>query len=90
MSAFSQQSLYEVEEVLDDDVDVFEIQLDYKDMACSEKEENLLLDALFSQGRGFNSRTCLGCITTSTNQLEDKDVAATGSACVSETDYYQK
>ncbi|CAN6868056.1 unnamed protein product [Brassica oleracea] len=90
MSAFSQQSLYEVEEVLDDDVDVFEIQLDYKDMACSEKEENLLLDALLSQGRGFNSRTCLGCITTSTNQLEDKDVAATCSACVSETNYYPK
>ncbi|KAH0858678.1 hypothetical protein HID58_086939 [Brassica napus] len=90
MSTFSQQSLYEVEEVLDDDVDVFEIQLDYKDMACSEKEENLLLDALLSQGRGFNSRTCLGCITTSTNQLEDKDVAATGSAYVSETNYYPK
>ncbi|KAH0910599.1 hypothetical protein HID58_033920 [Brassica napus] len=49
MSAFSKKSLYEVEDVLDDDVDVFESQLDYKDMACSEKEEKLLLDASFTR-----------------------------------------
>ncbi|KAJ0240871.1 hypothetical protein HA466_0219210 [Hirschfeldia incana] len=89
MSAFFKQSLYEVEDVLDD-ADVFESQLDYHDMACSEKEEKLLLDAFFHKDGASIAKRLSDAITTSINKPEDKDVTVTGSACVSETDYYGK
>ncbi|KAH0867979.1 hypothetical protein HID58_075001 [Brassica napus] len=89
MSSFSfKQPLYELEDVIDDDVDVDEIQsqLDYhEDM---EKEEKLLLDAFFNKDGDSIAKRLSDAITSS---LEAKQhIAATGSACVSETDYYQK
>ncbi|CAF2158826.1 bystin [Brassica napus] len=87
MSAFSfKQPLYELEDVIDDDVDEIQSQLDYhEDM---EKEEKLLLDAFFNKDGASIAKRLSDAITCS---LEDKQhVAATGSACVSETDYYPK
>ncbi|KAF2552090.1 hypothetical protein F2Q68_00034770 [Brassica cretica] len=90
MSAFSfKQPLYELEDVIDDDVDEIQSQLDYhEDMGCSEKEEKLLLDVFFHKDGASIAKRLSDAITSS---LEDKQhIAATGSACVSETDYYRK
>ncbi|CAF1971440.1 unnamed protein product [Brassica oleracea] len=87
MSALFKQPLYELEDVIDD-VDEIQSQLDYhEDMACSEKEAKLLLDAFFHKdGASIAKRVC-NAITSS---LEEKHSAATGAAFVSITDYYRK
>ncbi|RID53412.1 hypothetical protein BRARA_G00805 [Brassica rapa] len=77
MSAFSfKQPLYELEDVIDDDVDEIQSQLDYhEDMACSEKEEKLLLDAFFHKDGASIAKRVSDAITSS---LEEKHIAATG------------
>ncbi|CDY15670.1 BnaA07g08410D [Brassica napus] len=89
MSAFSfKQPLYELEDVIDDDVDEIQSQLDYhEDMACSEKEEKLLLDAFFHKDGASIAKRVSDAITSS---LEEKHIAATGAAFDSITDYYRK
>ncbi|KAL0656313.1 hypothetical protein Bca4012_076897 [Brassica carinata] len=87
MSALFKQPLYELEDVIDD-VDEIQSQLDYhEDMACSEKEEKLLLDAFFHKDGASIAKRVSDAITSS---LEEKHIAATGAAFVSITDYYRK
>ncbi|CAH8362019.1 unnamed protein product [Eruca vesicaria subsp. sativa] len=93
MSAFCKQPLlYDLEDVIDDDdAEEIQSQLDYHDMACSEKEEKLLLDAFFHKDGASIAKRLSDAISSSINKLEDNHIAAAiGSTCVSETDYYRK
>ncbi|ESQ37909.1 hypothetical protein EUTSA_v10028678mg [Eutrema salsugineum] len=91
MAAFFKKAVYGLKDGIDDfdeQSQEFQSEIYYQDMASCEKEEDkLLLDAFFHKDGASIAKRLSNAIATSNsvNELEDKDVAATGSASLSVT-----
>ncbi|CAA7047098.1 unnamed protein product [Microthlaspi erraticum] len=88
------QAVYGFENFTDDDdydqSQEFESQLDDDYQPLENEEDKLLVDAFFQKDGASLAKRLSNAITSSIKDLEDKDDVSTGSACISEADYYQK